>query len=168
MGPGRLMMMIHKSLKECDNILRIFHDKQPNIRAKYHREVEHHVRHARLLTAPNGRKRDFFGRITDSVLNEGISFIPQATVSDQLKFSLYETFKECETYVRPLAEAHDGFLSEVKEGREVEYARVFKKNVETPIDFSRCSLSRDFKLVIPMESEYSKESWQDLKKLDLN
>ena len=69
-------------------------------------------------------------------------------------------------FAHPLAEAHDGFLAEMPIDRKEQYAKIFKKNVETEIDFSTCTLAREFKLVIPMEAEWSDESWQNLKKLE--
>lgn len=167
MREDRLMMMIHKPLRECTDILNIFHKKQPNIREVFHHDITRAIREKRQLICPNGRRRDFYGRIDNHTINEGISVLPQAIVGDQLKFSFPATFTETSSFARPLVEAHDGCLSEVRAGREAEFAQIFKKNVETPIDFNKCSLPRDFQLVIPMESEYSKESWQNLKHLDL-
>lgn len=166
MREDRLMLMIHRPIHECIIVLKRVHDNQPNLRQVFHREIREQIQKFRNLHAPNGRKRDFFGRIDDHTINEGISFIPQAIVSDQLKFSLRKTFDQIR-YSRPLAEAHDGFLSEVECGREVEYAQIFKKNIETPIDFSSCSLSRDVKLVIPMEAAMSNTNWMELKDMKI-
>jgi len=165
MHATRLMMMINQPIHKCEKILKTCIQKQPNIRDVFHREVRETLRNDRKLVAPNGRKRDFFGRYDDDMVNEGISMLPQAIVGDQLKFSFPATFKEA-TYARPLVEAHDGCLSEVPKGREIEFAKVFKKNVEIGIDFRRCSLSRDYTLVIPMEAEWSDTSWERMVKLE--
>lgn len=162
----RLVMMLHILRPEAIRILRTFHEKQPNIRDVFHREIIRAVKDTRVLVAPNGRRREFYGRIDDHTINEAISLLPQAIVTDQLKFSLLPTFKECGKWVHPLAEAHDGFLAEVPPERKEEYAAIFKKNVETEIDFLSCTLARDFKLKIPCEAEWSPDSWQNLKKLE--
>lgn len=162
MRADRLMMMMHQPIRECERILRACNEKQPNIRQVFHKEVDWHIKNHKMLRAPNGRMRQFFGRYSNDQVNEAISFLPQVIVSDQLKFSLDKTFKECD-YARPILEAHDGFLAEVPIGREEEYALVFKENVETPIDFRKCSLSRDYELIIPMECEKSSTNWQELK-----
>ena len=65
-------------------------------------------------------------------------------------------------WVRLCTEQHDGVLAEVPIGREEEYFMRYKKNIETPINFKRCSLSRDFELTIPAEVEIG-DSWYDLK-----
>lgn len=164
MQAKRLMMMINRPIRECEIVLNKIHRNQPNLREVFHREIREILRTGRSLRAPNGRKRDFYGRYDESMVNEGISTLPQAIVSDQLKFSLPATLGEC-TYARPLVEAHDGFLAEVPIGMEIPFAQVFKKNVEKSIDFRKCSLSRDYELVIPMEAETSSENWMELKGL---
>lgn len=173
MREERLMLMIHKPLQECRDILeKRFHPNQPNIRRVFHAEIKYWINRnpfegGRLLTAPNGRRRQFFGRIDHKAINEAISFLPQAIVTDYLKDSLRRTIPETQDFARPLSEAHDGFLSEVLCGREIEYASAFKRNVEKPIDFKMCTLSRDFKLIIPCEAEMSTTSWQEMRGLKL-
>jgi hypothetical protein len=111
--------------------------------------------------APNGRRRDFFDRPNDPhTLNEAISFLPQAIVSDQTKFSFIPTFKEAE-WAYLLVEAHDGSLSEVPIGREEEFAAIYKRNIETPIDFRKGTMRRDYQLVIPAETSVG-DSWGSL------
>lgn len=168
MREDRLMIMIHKPINECIRILKTFHQNQPNIREVFHKEIQNIVKESHRLVAPNGRHRQFFGRIDDHTINEAISILPQAIVGDQLKFAFIPTYKECSNFARPVMEAHDGHLAEVKKGYKEKFALEFKKNVEVPIDFNKCSLSRDFKLVIPMEAEWSDTNWKELKHLDLS
>jgi len=167
MREDRLMLMIHKPQKECAEILKVFHEKQPKIREIFHYDITKAVREKRQLICPNGRRRDFYGRIDKHTINEAISVLPQAIVGDQLKFSFPETFRETKEYARLLVEAHDGCLNEVKIGREVKFAKIFKKNVEIPIDFRKCSLPREYDLIIPCETQWSKENWQNLEDLHL-
>ncbi len=167
MKENRLLMMIHKPFKDCTKILKKFHDKQPNIRGVFHRDVREQIQQNRSLVAPNGRRRDFYGRIDEHAINEGISLLPQAIVTDYLKSSLPKTRLETNAYSRPLSEAHDGFLAEVRQGREEEYTRIFKRNIEVPIDFRTCSLSRDFNLIIPMEAQIGRDNLQELEDLKL-
>jgi DNA polymerase I-like protein with 3'-5' exonuclease and polymerase domains len=166
MREDRLMMMLHQSIKRCKEILEIFHSKQPNIRGVFHEEVRHRIQKDKVLIAPNGRRRDFFGRFDKDQINEGISFLPQAIVTDYLKSGLHRTFETC-NFAIPLSEAHDGFLAEVEIGRHEEYAIAFKMNTVVDIDFRTCSLSRDYRLKIPMEVEWSKTNWQEMEPLKL-
>lgn len=165
MSPMRLMMMIAKEMSFCVKVLKTFHDNQPNIRHVFHREIREQIQRERVLVAPNGRRRDFFGRINEETVNQGISQLPQAIVTDYMKFALPKVRAAMGDKMRPLSEAHDGFLSEVKNGHEEEYAVCFKKNVEVGIDFRSCSLSRDFELIIPCEAEMSKTNWMEMKGL---
>lgn len=161
MREDRLMMMIHQPIGRCIEILKTFHAKQPNIRGVFHHEIRKAVQDTRNLTAPNGRRRDFYGRFDDHQVNEAISYLPQAIVTDQLKGSLRKTFDAFPQAI-PLAEAHDGFLAEVPIGSEHAFNGEFRRNIQTPINFQKCTLSRDFELTIPAESSIGYENWRDM------
>ena len=167
MGADRLMMMIQRPIQFCTQVLNKFHTSQPNIRKVFHQEIRNALgpHGSRCLIAPNGRRRDFFGRFDEHMVNDGISQLPQAIVTDYLKSGLKKTFETC-TYARPLSEAHDGFLAEVPIGREFEYAEHFVRNTqEHPIDFNKCTLARDYKLTIPVEVEWSSSNWKSMEPL---
>jgi hypothetical protein len=158
----RMVMMTQKPRRECQHALNKIHEMQPEIRGVYHKEIREAIDKTRTLVAPNGRTRQFLGRIDEHLYNEAISQLPQCIVSDQTKFSLIPTMAQCGDYTFLVNEAHDGALAEVKIGREMEYAVEYKKNIETGIDFRKCTLSRDFELIIPCEVSISKNSWYDL------
>ena len=172
MGYDRLVMMTQRPLRECKLILDKLHAGEPNIKQVFHREIIKAINETMTLVAPNGRRRDFFDRIQKSTYNEGISFLPQAIVSDQTKFcGIGKTFADKDIYrwVALLAESHDSALAEVRIGREMEYGLLYKKNVESePIDFNKCTLKRDYQLVIPCEI-YVGDSWYegDMKEIEL-
>lgn len=162
MKADRLMMMTQQPLVECNRILNTFHKFQPEIQGVFHREVREAIDSTRTLVCPNGRKRVFLGRLGHEVYNQAISLIPQGVVTDQTKFEgmvpTFEQHPDC----FPINEAHDGVLAEVPWGREGYYIEDYMKNVTKPIDFRRCTLYRDFELVIPAEASWSKESWYRL------
>lgn len=160
----RLMMMIHQPLRRCEEILRTFHNKQPNIRGVFHAEIRKLIRDTRNLVAPNGRRRGFYGRFDEHQVNEAISFLPQAIVTDQLKGSLQKSFNSYPD-AEPLAEAHDGFLTEVRIGSEKQFANAFQENATKGIDFRTGSLKRDFELIIPCESSVGYENWMEMEKI---
>ena len=171
-GPNRFFAMcqdegvgLSLTLAEATAALEKIHAAQPEIRAVYHKEIEIALKTTNCLVAPNGRRRDFFDRIDRHTINEGISFLPQAIVSDQTKFSFIETFATC-PWAYLLVEAHDGALAEVPRGREAEYAEVYKHNVEKPIDFRKGSLKRDYELTIPAEVSVG-EDWENLEGVEL-
>lgn len=150
--PPRLAVMLQRPEKECDTLLKKFHKFQPEIKQVYHQDIIKSIDETRCLVMPNGRRRDFFDRISPSMYNEGISTPPQAIVSDQTKFEgILNTFTNENSWMYLLAEMHDGILAEVPIGREKEAIEIYQKNVETEIDFSNGSLKRDYKLIIPSE-----------------
>jgi uracil-DNA glycosylase len=144
------------TVAEGATLLKLFHEKQPEMRGVYHRDVRKAIDTTHCLISPNGRRRDFFDRIDQSVYNEGYSQLPQAIVSDQTKFlGILLTAQQC-PWAFPIQEAHDGSLWEVPCGREAEFIACYKSNIETPIDFRNCSLPRETQLVIPCEAEIGK------------
>lgn len=171
--PDRLVMMTQRPILECRAILNKLHEGEPNIRGVFHREIVKALdQPIPCLVAPNGRRRDFFDRITQQTYNEGISFLPQAIVSDQTKFhGIGKTYSEpgIYTWAALLAESHDSALSEVKKERAIEFGLLYKKNVESePIDFNNCTLRRNYKLTIPCEISVG-DSWyeNDMKEIVL-
>ena len=167
MRADRMVMMTQKPLKECQFALGKIHSMQPEIRNIFHREIRDAIDKTRTLTAPNGRTRQFLDRIDDHLYNDAISQLPQAIVSDLTKTSLIPTYDYCSDFAYLINEAHDGTLAEVEIGREMDYAMEYKKNVEKAIDFRRCTLSRDFNLVIPCEVSMGRASWYDLKEVKI-
>ena len=169
MKPERLVMMTQRPLKECKLILDKFHKFQPEIKEVFHHDIRKFVdMPEHCLKAPNGRRRDFFDRIDYGTYNEAISFLPQAIVSDQTKFcGIEKTFSDPSIYswAALLAEQHDGALAEVKEGRELDYAVRYKSNIESePIDFTKCTLRRDYQLTIPCEVSLG-ENWYEMEEI---
>ena len=152
------------TLEEADRMLKKLHETEPAIQRIFHRDIEAAIRSPdHSLVCPNGRRRDFFDRINHHTINEGISFLPQAIVSDQNKFSFIPTFNSL-PWARLLVEAHDGSLSEVPIGREQEFYNVYRGNIETPINFRRGTLKRDYELTIPCEVEVG-DNWGEMGKL---
>jgi hypothetical protein len=153
-------------MKECERILKVFHSYQPEIRGVFHKAISAFVTGAdHTLIAPNGRRYTFFDRPDHKAINKGISFIPQAIVSDQTKFEGILPMSKDHEWARLLTEQHDGVLYEVPIGREEEHGFAYKKSVEKKIDFRTCSLSRDFELLIPAEISVSVENWEKLREI---
>jgi DNA polymerase I-like protein with 3'-5' exonuclease and polymerase domains/uracil-DNA glycosylase len=165
MREDRLATMAQLPLAEAKRILTVFHARQPNIREVFHKDIERAIQSLGYLVSPNGRRRDFFDRPSHATTNQGISQLPQSIVGDQNKFALIPTMEQA-PWVHPIAEAHDSVLVECPIGREMEFYRIHRKNLEVPIDFNTCTLSRDFKLVIPCEGEYSKVNWREMQPIE--
>lgn len=165
MKAARLSQMSHIPIAETTRILEIFHSMHPNIRGVFHKQIRDCINNTRTLVNPNGRRRVFWGRLDEALINEAIGTIQQGTISDTTKFSMHRVVSAMSGYMKDyyfLNEAHDGVLTEVRIGREMEFANVFKKIYERPINFLNCSLSRNVDLVIPCEISRSDLNWMDL------
>jgi len=162
----RIKFLPQLSIQECTRLLKVIHDKQPEIREVFHKEVRAALdAPTHCLVAPNGRRHDFFDRISNHTYNEGISFIPQVVVSDQTKFEgILKTAPAVADWAWLLTEQHDGVLYETKPERAEELGVLYKSNIEVPIDFRLCTLSRDFRLTIPAEISVG-ENWYEMRDL---
>lgn len=166
MGAARLSQMSHLPMRECDLLLEKFHQTNPNIRLVFHENVIEQVRKYRVLRTPFGRRRDFFARLDDNIYKEAIAYLPQSYVSDLTKFSLPRILTEFPEAII-LSEQHDGILALIRKEKIYEYLEIAKRIMERSINFSGCSLSRDYNLTIPIEASIGKENWQEMEDIDL-
>ena len=165
MGAWRLMMMIHRPLQECKDVLDRFHQKNPKIRLIYHGDIQRFVTNNGYLVSPHGRRRDFFGRRNNKQFwKEVYSNYSQATVSDHTKFSMPLLHAEIPS-AEFCIEKHDSILAEIPVEKSESYCAAFKSIYERPIDFRQGSITRNFQLVIPADIKVGEleASWGDLK-----
>ena len=164
MGPGRLSQMTHLSYKDCELILFKFHRTDPSIQSVFHHDVKFALNSDRTLITPFGRRREFFGKLDEDTYKEAYSYIPQSTVSDDIKDGLVNLVKRAD-WARFLIEKHDSVLVEVEKGRKDEYVDIWNRTMQSPIDFRKCTLSRDIQLVIPTELQMAEDNLSNLKDL---
>jgi DNA polymerase I-like protein with 3'-5' exonuclease and polymerase domains len=153
----------------ADKALKIFHTKQPLIQRVFHAGVIDALKEGRKLTAPLpygvdaecGGVRIFYERWGDDLFREALSYIPQRAVTDNTKAAgirIKRQFPEA----RIILEAHDALLFSVRIEVVDDFITIAKKEMERPINFLKCSLSRRF-LKIPCDVEIG-ENYKDLKK----
>ncbi len=164
----RVKFLPELSLTECKRLQKVMDEKQPEIKEVFHKDVRAALdAPTHCLIAPNGRRRQFFDRIDKRTYNEGYSYLPQAIVSDQVKFEgIVPTHETTKDFAWLLTEQHDGVLYETKPEKAKELASTYKLNVEKEIDFRMCTLHRDYRLKIPCEVE-SGECWYGMGGLEL-
>jgi len=167
MGSGMLALFTHLPYIECKRILETFHSTNPRIRGIFQAQIRERIEKERFLVSPHGRRRDFFGRVTEDTFKQAFATIPQATVSDHNKFtilrSLHEAYPEPLAY--PIAEAHDSCMFEVRLDVKDQFIEAFHAICKTPINFSKCCLPRDYDLVIPGDVMWSNENWMAMRKV---
>ena len=142
-----------------EKYLEAFHQANPQIKSVFHADIiEALANNNCILYSPQGRKRQFFNKWGDELFKEAFSFIPQAVVSDALKFALLRIVARLrdEMIFFPCLESHDSFLALIKDEFIQTAAQIIKEELEQPINFSKCTLSRDYDLVIPCEIKVGK------------
>lgn len=148
---------------KCGQLLDKFHCHNPLIRQGFHKDIQEALRDNNcILYTPHGRRRVFFNHWGDELFKEAYAHIPQATVSDANKFALCRIrniLPKIEFEI--VMESHDSGLALVRKGNEKDFAYIIKREAEEPIDFSNCTLRRDYKLVIPTEFKIG-ERWSEL------
>ena len=96
------------------------------------------------------------------MIREAYRQIPQSTVSDHLKFAMLRIAKK-NPEIEFLEESHDSFLCQIMNNEETIQAvkSLITEELEAPIDFSCCSISRG-NLTIPCEIK-SGLNWKEMK-----
>lgn len=155
MGGFRLAQMTHLPIDVCEKLMLKFHENEPKLRQNFHRGVRDELFGSKSLRTPLGRYRQFFEELKDKYIKAAYAFIPQSTISDHTKFTMWRIAEEFGGWqgnlVHFLAEMHDGILAEVRNDIVERYLESFKRHYERSIDFRGCSLSREYDLVIPCE-----------------
>lgn len=151
-------------------MLDLFHAASPKIRGKFHADIQEALNSSRVLIDPFGGVRIFNNRMDDQLYGEGYANIPQRTVAHLVQGAALKIDDELngdESFLWA-GEKHDSLMLQAPENNWEPYARLMKKHMETPIDFSTyCTLKRDIKLVIPCDVEISNTSYAEFKKVKL-
>lgn len=163
MTPKRFSLMYHKPYDISKKILDKFHEKSSNIRNVFWAGVKEIIQNTRCLTNCYGRRRDFLDRMGEDLLKEAYAYMPQGGVSDHQKFAMLRIF-DAMPVAYPLVEAHDSTLAEVPIGREEEYRDIYQREIQRPISYRNCSLSRDRELVVPGDLTIG-ENWGEMQKI---
>jgi DNA polymerase I-like protein with 3'-5' exonuclease and polymerase domains len=151
-------------------MLEIFHAASPKIRSIFHAQIQAALNSTRVLVDPMGGVRIFNGRMDDDLYKEGYANIPQRTVAHLVQGAAIKIDEELngDGSVLWAEEKHDALALQAPANDWERYAKLMKKHMETPIDFSiYCTLKRDIKLVIPCSVEISHTSYAAFEKVEL-
>lgn len=170
---------INMSISEykAGQMLELFHKASPKIRSVFHAEIQDAINYTRTLIDPFGGLRIFNGRMDESLYQEAYANIPQRTVGHLVQGAALKSHEEFGDEVGPVSEGypvnfisenHDSLTLQVPENSWEKYARVIKKHMTAPIDFSRyCTLKRDYVLTIPADVEISDTNYGEFRKVKL-
>lgn len=172
MGKNRAMKEFNTAAQKHDikmdisewkagEFIRLFHEASPKIRRVFHAEIRRALDNQSYLVNPFGRPRVFNGRKDDDLYKEGYAQIPQSTVADLVQGAalLIDDEFNGDAQIMFIAENHDALVIQAPINGWEPYAKVMKKHMERAIDFSMyCTIKRDFKLVIPTDTQISMTS----------
>lgn len=180
MGKGEFMLNFNTDAQKFDinmsisewkagQMLELFHNASPRIRNKFHKDIQDCLQYTRTLIDPFGGVRVFNGRMDNQLYKEGYANIPQRTVGHLVQGAALKIDEELngDNSFMWISENHDSLLMQVPASNWEPYAKLMKKHMMTPIDFSKhCSLKRDYILTIPSDVEISmvvKQTDEDVK-----
>jgi DNA polymerase-1 len=156
----RFMFMVNSDAKKfgidinisewkAGQILDLYATMHPLLDSVFRAGIRDALDKTRVLTNPFGRRRQFFDRLDENMYREGYAQIPQSTVRDQVCKAMVAIKKRIPE-VRFCGESHDAFLTQTPEDKLDLHIPIFQEEMETPIDFKNCTLSRGI-LVIPSD-----------------
>lgn len=179
MGPQRFMIEFNTDAQKFDipvsisswkagDMLEKFHMASPNLEKVFWRDIQDCLTSTRTLIDPFGGVRVFNGRMDEQLFKEGYANLPQRTEGHLIQkaaISIEEELNGDKAYMW-VSENHDSLLMQAPENNWEPYAKLMKKYMETPIDFSTyCSLKRDIKLIIPCDIEISDTNYAEMRKV---
>lgn len=153
---------------KAGQFIELFHNASPKIRGVFHRDIREALDSSRCIIDPFGGVRVFNGRWDDELYKEGYANIPQRTVAHLVQGAALKIDDELngDGEVMFLSENHDSLIMQVPENGWEPYAKLMKKHMTTPIDFSTyCTLKRNYTLTIPCDIEISNTSYAEMNKV---
>ncbi len=161
---------LHISGWKAGEMLKMFHYASPKLEDVFWRDVIDCITHTGVLVDPFGGVRVFHGRKDDSTFKEGYANIPQRTEAHLVQSAALAIEDELNGDKAHMwvSENHDSLLMQAPANNWEPYARLMKKHMERPIDFSTyCSLKRNYTLTIPCDIEISDTNYAELRKVKL-
>lgn len=149
-------------------MLELFHAASPKVRQVFHRDIRCALDNGSMLIDPMGGLRIFNGRRDEDLYKEGYANIPQRTVAHLVQGAMINISDELgdDDQWLFLSENHDAIVMQVPENNWEPYARLMKKHMTKPIDFSiYCTLKRNYVLTIPCDIEFSDTNYANMVKV---
>ena len=152
-------------------MLDLFHEASPLLEKNYWNDIHDALDSTRVLIDSFGGVRIFNGRMGDDLYKEGYANIPQRTVAHLVQGAALKIEDELGVDHEEgvfVGEKHDELIMSVPENNWEPYAKLLRKHMEAPIDFStHCTLKRDYILTIPCDVGISDTHYGDFRKVKL-
>lgn len=146
------------SQKEGEEIVRKIHHANPNL-DRWHKEVRNQIERNRTLYNFFGRRKTWYGTITNKTIQEACAYIPQSTIGDLMCQMLIQLFNHPlykEWNLRIMQNGHDSTLLQAPRNITLDQINQIAKIMEYPLVYK----NRTF--IVPTSWEIG-ESWGELK-----
>jgi len=126
---------------------------------EWHHSTQEELEMDGILVTPLGRKRTFWGRLTDSgTLREAIAFRPQSLIADVLNMGLLKIWENLEPEAQILAQVHDSIVLQCLEKNVDKTVANMLEYMKIPVEIHGRTL------IVPVEVKTGK-NWRDLEKI---
>lgn len=161
MGPRTFAKNASIHEREADRLLNQYFATYPRIKL-WHQSTAETLRRTRVLRNSFGRRRIFFNRWDDSLVKEGLAFVPQSTIADLVNLAiirLHEKTKGSES-LQLLLQVHDSIVAQARDELLGWAVDLIKKEMTIPITIN----GKEF--VIPVDVHVGK-NWEEMKTLTI-
>jgi len=107
----------------------------------WHKEIEIQIRTTRVLENPFGRKRRFYGRLSDDTFKSAVSYIPQSTVADKLHDATHEIHARLPYPARIVLQLHDEIFIQFLPEQEEECRKILEDALTRPFKINGYTVS---------------------------
>jgi len=124
--------------------------------------VREKIRCDRTLVTCLGRKRIFYGRITDDTFRKAYAYEPQSVIGELMCIDIRDIHHEltCEDF-QPLMNVHDEVIAQVKTEKLAEYIKKIRIIMDKALKVTDI-YGTERELRIPIDFKFSSKSWGEL------
>ena len=153
--PYRLAKTLDMTRQQASQFLNRWFRLHPAIK-KWHRRVEDQLMETRQIANKFGYRRIFFGRI-DNILPEALAWVPQSTTVIIIDKGLNNLCRNLPEAI-PLLQVHDSIVGQylINHHNWIRQRIIQEMTIEVPYDEP---------MTIPVDLEWSEESWGSVKPL---
>lgn len=159
MGPVTFARECGIDIATAKRVYNIYFSTFPRLKL-WHKNVLDVLRRTRTLTNPFGRKRIFFNKWSDSLLKEGLAFVPQSTVADMTNQAIVRLDAQWrgDSSKQLLLQVHDSIVAQARVDKVDEAVQEMLSALECPVTINGKILT------IPSDVKIG-ENWGKLTKL---
>lgn len=139
------------SIAEATSLLNKYHEKVPELRNNYHKNIREQVEKTKILWNPFGRRMKFHERVGNELYRQAYNWFAQSTVADAINVIL----KVISAYYTLLLQVHDSILIQCKPNQIKDAITIMN---EANPEF----IVGGMPLRIPLEFKISETSWYDM------